>query len=164
MMRITEESLKIIDYQTSLSHYFYEINKEWVSAMFVMEAIDEKVLKNPDEYIIAQGGRIWFVEHPSHGIVGTCALKNHGQNNFELTKMGVFKKARGLKVGEFLLKHVIKESISHMDISNLFLLTNKDCQAAIHLYEKNGFHHSQEVMNTYGSLYSRCNVAMIYKG
>ena len=46
--------------------------------------------------------------------------------------------------------------------NTLFLLTNKDCEAAIHLYEKNGFTHCADIMDKYGSAYERCNVAMRY--
>jgi len=50
-----------------------------------------------------------------------------------------------------------------MGAETLYLLTNKDCAAAIHLYEKNGFHHDAEIMARYGARYERCNVAMRYE-
>jgi ribosomal protein S18 acetylase RimI-like enzyme len=45
----------------------------------------------------------------------------------------------------------------------LYLLTNRKCASAIHLYEKLGFEHSGEIMRRYGSRYERCDVAMIYR-
>ena len=45
----------------------------------------------------------------------------------------------------------------------LFLLTNARCEAAVHLYEKLGFHHDQAIMDFYGAEYERCNVAMRYR-
>jgi N-acetylglutamate synthase-like GNAT family acetyltransferase len=50
-----------------------------------------------------------------------------------------------------------------MNIENLFLLTNKKCAAAIHLYEKSGFEHSDFIMQRFASSYQRCNVAMLYR-
>jgi ribosomal protein S18 acetylase RimI-like enzyme len=46
----------------------------------------------------------------------------------------------------------------------LYLLTNSDCAAAIHLYEKFGFRHDREIMAEYGARYERSNVAMRYWG
>jgi N-acetylglutamate synthase-like GNAT family acetyltransferase len=94
-------------------------------------------------------------------VVGACALAKKSEGVFELTKMGVVSTVRGLKVGEQLLQYVLTlaPSFAH---NTLFLLTNKRCQAAIHLYLKNGFEHCKETMNKYGSAYERCNVAMRY--
>lgn len=36
-----------------------------------------------------------------------CALLKRGEGAYELTKMGVLSSARGLKVGEIFLQHVI---------------------------------------------------------
>ena len=148
-------------FEPALAHHFEIINKEWIDDMFVLETIDEQVLEDPQSHIIDKGGKIWFAEHPTLGIVGTCAFWNKGNNNFELTKMGVLKSARGLKIGEILLQHVLNEAQS-LGIKKLFLLTNSKCESAIHLYEKNGFVHDKTIMQDYGQNYARCNVAMSY--
>lgn len=153
--------IEFIDYRPALRHYFKEINEQWITKMFTLEAGDRSTLDHPEAQIINRGGRIWFAKHKTLGIIGTCALLKKDGNNFELTKMGVMENARGLKVGERLLKHILQE-VDFMKLDTLFLLTNKLCEAAIHLYEKNGFVHSKEIMTTYGSLYKRCNVAMLY--
>ena len=150
-------------FEPALAHHFKTINKQWIDDMFVLETVDKQVLEDPQSHIINQGGKIWFAEHPTLGIVGTCAFWNKGDNHFELTKMGVLKSARGLKVGEILLQHVLNEAKS-LGIKKLFLLTNSKCEAAIHLYEKNGFEHDKTIMQDYGQKYARCNVAMLYKG
>jgi ribosomal protein S18 acetylase RimI-like enzyme len=149
-------------FSTALAHHFYSINKEWIDEMFVLEDIDQQVLENPQHHIIDKGGKIWFAEHHSLGIVGTCALWHKGDNHYELTKMGVLKTARGLKVGEILLQHVLSAT-QLMKANSVFLLTNAKCESAIHLYEKNGFVHDQHIMQQYGKNYSRCNVAMLFK-
>ncbi|AGH44198.1 bifunctional helix-turn-helix transcriptional regulator/GNAT family N-acetyltransferase [Paraglaciecola psychrophila] len=149
-------------FEPALAHHFETINKEWIDEMFVLETIDKQVLEDPQSHIIDKGGKIWFAEHPTLGIVGTCAFWNKGDNSFELTKMGVLKSARGLKVGEILLQHVLSEAQS-LSIKKLFLLTNAKCESAIHLYEKNGFVHDKTVMQEYGQNYARCNVAMLSK-
>jgi N-acetylglutamate synthase-like GNAT family acetyltransferase len=62
-----------------------------------------------------------------------------------------------------LLQHVLNEARS-LGIKKLFLLTNSKCEAAIHLYNKNGFVHDKTIMQDYGQDYARCNVAMLYRG
>jgi N-acetylglutamate synthase-like GNAT family acetyltransferase len=114
--------------------------------------------------IIDKGGDILFVEVAGLGVVGACALMpSKDAGAFELTKMGVLDAARGLKAGEFLLAAVLKRA-REMRVETLFLLTNRKCAAAIHLYEKLGFVHDAGIMATYGARYERCDVAMLYTG
>ena len=145
------------------SPHFDRINREWITQMFHLESIDESVIGHPQRNIIDKGGFIWFAEHPNFGIVGTCALMKKGEGVFELTKMGVVSEARGLKVGEGLLQHVLSLAPA-IAFNTLFLLTNKKCESAIHLYEKNGFVHCEDVMQQFGCAYERCDVAMLFKG
>jgi N-acetylglutamate synthase-like GNAT family acetyltransferase len=127
--------------------------------MFYLEPIDEKVLGNPESIIIKKGGHILFVEVPNLGIVGTCALLKTGNNQYELSKMGVLESARGTGAGNFLLKAIIEKAKS-IGADRLYLLTNRKCETAIRLYEKSGFHHDKTVMDEFGWEYSRCDVAM----
>lgn len=154
--------LEILDYSPDLARDFYTINAQWISDMFVMEETDERVLSDPDTHIISRGGTILFVKSPVHGIVGAGALMPAGDDGaFELTKMGVLQASRGEKAGEFLLAALIQRAKS-IGVKKLFLLTNAKCEAAIHLYEKLGFVHDEEIMRDYGARYERCNVAMLY--
>jgi N-acetylglutamate synthase-like GNAT family acetyltransferase/DNA-binding MarR family transcriptional regulator len=155
--------LIVREYSDDLARDFYEINAEWINAMFRLEQTDREVLQNPRERIIEPGGAILFVEAPGLGVVGACALQKTGEDSFELTKMGVRASARGLKAGEFLLAAIIDRAKA-MRAETLYLLTNKRCEAAIHLYEKLGFQHDAEIMAEYGSRYERCDVAMRYSG
>ncbi len=153
--------LRILPYTEALAPHFREINLEWIRAMFVVEAADEEVLDDPETHILQPGGQIWFAEVAKLGIVGTCAVKKSGEGEFELTKMGVRESARGHKVGEALLRRVVFEA-KRVGAKQLYLLTNAKCEAAIHLYEKNGFVHSKAIMRRYGARYDRCDVAMLY--
>lgn len=154
-------AVEIVTYQPNLAKYFYSINAQWVNKMFKMEEIDEKILSNPQKYIIDEGGQIWFARHEEQGVIGTCAVKNFGDKWFELTKMGVLASSRGLKAGEVLLKQVL-DDCHKMDMDTLFLLTNKKCEAAIHLYEKNGFVHDRGIKAKFNGLYERSDVFMKY--
>jgi N-acetylglutamate synthase-like GNAT family acetyltransferase len=153
------DDLKFISFTPPLAKHFKAINEQWISEMFQMEALDTDILQYPQQRVIEPGGHIWFAQHASLGVIGTCAIVKKAEGVFELTKMGVLQQARGLKAGERLLRHVLAES-EKMSIKCLFLLTNIKCAAAIHLYEKNGFTHDTNIMTQYGSAYKRCNVAM----
>jgi len=154
-------ALRLVEYDERLAPEFDAITREWVTDMFTLEANDIKIIENPKKMILDRGGEILFVEAGSHGIVGTCALMPVDGSSFELTKMGVRASARGLKAGEFLLARVL-ERARQLPIGELFLLTNKKCAAAIHLYEKAGFIHDAGIMERFGKRYARCDVAMSY--
>lgn len=158
--RVNNE-VEILEFTPELASHFKSINNEWIVDMFELEDTDREILDNPQKIIIEPGGKIYFAKHSRLGIVGTCALLKQATGRFELTKMGVLKSARGLKIGETLLEHVVHQA-TELQIENLYLLTNKKCQAAIHLYEKAGFKHDIETMNNYGKRYIRCDVAMRY--
>lgn len=155
------KGLRIHEFSEALAPLFRSINAEWIEAMYNMEQTDEDVLDHPRERIVEKGGDILFVEAAGLGIVGTCALQKTGESQYELTKMGVLEKARGLKAGEYLLKAVI-ERARQKGAERLYLLSNKKSEAAVHLYEKLGFQHDNQIMKEFGSRYARCNVAMLY--
>jgi DNA-binding MarR family transcriptional regulator/L-amino acid N-acyltransferase YncA len=155
--------LAIRAYDDSLAGAFYEINAEWITTMFTMEAADRATIEHPRAHIVDPGGAILFVEAPGLDVIGTCALRKQADGVFELTKMAVRPAARGLKAGEFLLQATIAHALG-MGAETLYLLTNEACAPAIHLYEKNGFQHDAGIMADYGARYDRCNVAMRYVG
>tara|TARA_R110001599_G_scaffold151336_3_gene336007 strand:+ start:105 stop:1082 length:978 start_codon:yes stop_codon:yes gene_type:complete len=151
----------IIEYADDLAGTFYAINAEWISEMFTLEQADREILSNPRDLIVDKGGAVMFVSTGGLGIVGTCALMPMGNGRFELTKMGVLKSARGRKSGEFLLAAAL-ERARRMEMESLYLLTNRKCAAAIHLYEKLGFVHDASLLDAGGKRYERCDVAMSY--
>lgn len=162
-MTAMTQDLRILPYTPDRAAFFEAVNREWIESMFVLEDLDAKVLADPQTHIMDSGGDILFVEVEGKGLVGAGALKKLGPGVYELTKMGVTADARGHKAGEALLKALIDRA-QEMKAEKLFLLTNSICEAAIHLYEKNGFEHSDEIKETYGKMYCRCDVAMEWQG
>ena len=157
-----EPRLEVVDYRDELADKFYELNEAWISDMFIMEEADEIVMKNPRGYIIDKGGHILFIRAADGEIIGAGALQPvNDEGDWELTKMGVDARRRGEKAGELLLAALIQRA-RQIGVERLHLLTNKKCEAAIHLYEKLGFYHSDEVMQTFAAKYERANVAMRY--
>jgi DNA-binding MarR family transcriptional regulator/N-acetylglutamate synthase-like GNAT family acetyltransferase len=157
-------AMTIREFEDDLAEPFYRINADWIETMFVLEENDITLLSNPRELIIDKGGAILFAQTPDLGVVGTCAIMRMKDGWFELTKMGVSPTARGRKVGEALLAAALDKARAMGVADRLYLLTNRKCAAAIHLYEKLGFEHDDEIMTTFGSRYERCDVAMRFRG
>jgi DNA-binding MarR family transcriptional regulator/N-acetylglutamate synthase-like GNAT family acetyltransferase len=153
--------LTILEYSDELAPVFRDINAQWIEVMYQMEQADREVLDNPRAQIIDKGGDILFVDAEGLGVVGTCALRQTGADQYELTKMGVLESARGRKAGEFLLKAVIARA-ERLGAKRLYLLSNRKSAAAVHLYEKLGFAHDAGIMAEFGARYERSNVAMLY--
>jgi len=142
---------------------FARINRQWIEEGYEVEAVDQAQLSDPRAAIIEPGGEILFVDDPELGIIGTCGLLPTGPREFELVKMAVAPEARGRGAGEFLLRATIERAFA-LGAERLFLLTNKRAEAAIKLYERNGFVHDAEILARCGGEYARCDVAMLYVG
>lgn len=153
--------VRICEFRDDLADTFFRLNAEWIAEMFALEQADVEMLSEPRAKIINRGGVILFAETDDLGIVGTCALTPDQDGWWELAKMSVAKSARGRGIGEFLMVQTLKRARS-LKIEKLYLLTNRRCEAAVHLYEKFGFRHDPEIMRLFGSHYARCNVAMSY--
>jgi DNA-binding MarR family transcriptional regulator/GNAT superfamily N-acetyltransferase len=155
--------LRIRKFEAALAPVFAEIGREWITASYTLEDTDRAVLDDPVGTIIAPGGDVLFIEAEGLGVVGTVALRRTAEGEFELTKMGVRESARGMRAGEKLMQAAIQRA-RELGARELYLLTNKKAVAAIRLYEKSGFEHSQTVMRDHGAAYARADVAMRYTG
>lgn len=159
--RMNPARLTIREYSDDLAPYFHDIDADWINDMFRVESTDREALENPHAWIVDPSGVILFAEAKGLGIVSTCALQKMDERSFELTKMGVQTFARGLKVGEFLLRVVI-ERATQIGAEPFFLLIDTKCVAGIRLYEKAGFQRDADIVARYGERHSRCDVAMRY--
>lgn len=157
------QGLAIRPFRDELAADFARINRQWIEEMYTLEPVDEAQLSDPRGTIVSPGGDILFVEDPELGLVGTCGLLPTAPGEFELIKMAVLPEARGKGAGEFLLRATIERAFA-MGAERLFLLTNSKSQAAIRLYERNGFVHDGEILARCGGEYERCDVAMRYVG
>ncbi len=148
--------LEIIEFEPVYRDNFRILNEEWLIKFFRIEDIDRKVLGNPEKYILDDGGFILFARYQNE-IVGTCALINQGKYGFELSKMAVTEKHRGLKIGLKLAEEMIEKAKS-IGEKKIFLETNSKLKPAIALYEKLGFKHRTPKFDH--SKYERADVYM----
>ncbi|WBV59241.1 GNAT family N-acetyltransferase [Chryseobacterium camelliae] len=149
--------VKIVDYDPKYQQDFRNLNEEWISKFFKMEASDYKMLDNPEDYIINKGGHIVFALLNDEA-VGTCALIKTSEEPliFELAKMAVSPKAQGKKIG-YLIGETLIGKAKDLKAKEIFLETNTSLVPAIKLYEKLGFQH----ITVADSPYERCDTKML---
>lgn len=161
MMRLqASQAAEIIGFEARYQEDFKRLNVEWLEKYFYVEAINHDVLSRPEAQIIEPGGFIFLARYDGE-IVGTCALIRHAHRRFELSKMAVTERYRGLRIGYKLLQAAIAQFLA-LGAKELFLETSTKLEAAIRLYEANGFCHTPRPKGA--AHYRRSDVYMVYQG
>ena len=150
------DTIEIVNYESAYKEIFRDLNVEWISAYFKMEASDYIALDNADSYILQNGGHI-LVALLNKEPVGVCALIKMDDPiyDFELAKRAVAPKAQGNKIG-WLIGEAIKNKARLIGAKTLYLESNTILTPAISLYRKLGF---TEVFG-HNTSYERCNIQM----
>lgn len=151
-------ALRIVPFAPALREHFYRLNADWLRRYFYLEAIDHRVLSEPEAEILEPGGAILFAMLGDE-VVGTCALKHESAGVYELTKMAVDERHRGLGIGRALLDGAIAEFRRRRG-RRLFLESNSKLVPALRLYESVGFEHQPALKPD--SHYQRSDVYMIW--
>lgn len=149
------KKVEIIEFNQKYVEAFARLNYEWIEQLFKIEEHDREMLDNPIEYIVKEGGQIFFALLRDE-VVGTVALLKVGEDSFELAKMAVTSKYRGLKIGDKLMSACLKYA-KKVGKKQVFLLSNRKLIPAITLYKKFGFH---EVPLDPNNLYERTDIQM----
>ena len=150
--------MEIVDFVPEYAGAFERLNLEWLEKYFWVEDVDRVILSNPQLEVIEHGGHILFVRVADE-LVGTVALKHHGEGRYELTKMAVTAGQQGLGLGRALLSAAIGRFHS-ISGQNMFLESHSSLKTAIKLYESAGFHHASHPT---GSDYQRSDTYMVYQ-
>ena len=151
--------IQIVDYNEEYYQVFKDLNVEWISTYFKMEAADYEALDHPNEYILKNGGHIFVALYQKEPL-GVCALikMNDSKYDYELAKMAVSPKAQGKNIG-WLLGTAIIDKAKSLGASTIYLESNTILKPAINLYQKLGF---QKIVGI-TSPYERCNIQMELK-
>lgn len=158
-IRTDHAAAEIVDFSQEDAGAFRDLNVEWLERFFAIEPVDERVLSNPIGEIIEHGGFILMARR-SGDIVGTVALKHHGNGVFELTKMAVTGRSQGHGIGRLLLAAAIDRFRSACGM-HLYLESHSSLVPALRLYESQGFRHA---VPPRPSEYRRADVYMVYAG
>jgi len=131
----------IREFQPGDEAAFRDLNEEWITRYFRIEAKDQEAFADPQEKILKAGGRIFFAILNSQ-CVGCCALIRIGkdEDEYEVAKMAVTSKVQGAGIGRKVL-HATIEAARASGARRLYLETNHALEPAIRLYESAGFKH-----------------------
>ncbi|MBN1213781.1 MAG: bifunctional helix-turn-helix transcriptional regulator/GNAT family N-acetyltransferase [candidate division Zixibacteria bacterium] len=137
MPGFTGNRVRFHEYRSTFKKYFRKLNYEWLAEYFEVEKDDEKILSDPQRYIVKPGGQIFFAEYEGE-IVGTAALVKHSARTYEIAKMAVTKKHRYRGIGAQLARIAIDKAAA-LGAGELLVATSLKLEAATNLYRKLGF-------------------------
>lgn len=134
---------------------FFDLNKAWLEAHFLLESYDIEVLSNPEREVLDGGGEIHF------GLLGeeaiaTFALTQRRKGVMELNKMAVHLNHRGKGIGHLMMNRVM-DICRLRNVQTLELYSHTSLASAIHLYHKFGF---KAIPMPADCVYDRANTRM----
>lgn len=151
---LSSASIQLRPFQAGDAEAFRKLNEAWIKQYFGLEEHDNEMLGDPEGYILAAGGHIFFAV--SNGeCIACCALIPISAGVYEVAKMAVAEPWQGRGIGRRVLAYTIEQGRS-LGASSLYLETNSKLANAVHLYESLGFQH----LPPKPSPYVRANVFM----
>jgi serine phosphatase RsbU (regulator of sigma subunit)/ribosomal protein S18 acetylase RimI-like enzyme len=152
--------VEIINYSPDLKEHFKKLNLEWLNKYFKVEKPDERILNNPEKYIIKKGGFVLFAS-VGGTICGTTAMNKISDEVFELSKMAVSENYQGRQIGKKIALEAIERAKS-LGAKKIVLETNNMLNKAVNLYKKLGFTEVKYETDD-KSLYERPTFKMEYR-
>lgn len=131
------KAVEIIDYSPEHREAFRVLNEEWLKRFFAVEEDDERLLRHPEDEIIARGGAVFFARLGGK-IVGTTALLKRDNETYEIAKMAVTPNAQRKQAGRRLAEAAIARA-RQKGAKKIILMTDNRLRAAVGLYRKLGF-------------------------
>ena len=148
-------ALTIVPFSSEHREAFFELNRAWLEASFLIEPYDLKVLKHPEEMILNQGGAIYFGLLDGEA-VATFALTPQGPGVMELNKMAVRDDCQSLGIGQRLM-HFMTAECTRTGVNVIELYSHTKLKSALHIYRKFGF---TDAALPEDCVYDRANVRM----
>ena len=131
--------MEIVEFEPAHAGAFKALNEAWIAKYFVLEPKDREVLDDPQDKIIATGGRI-FMALEGGDAIGCVALLKMADGGYEVAKMTVSERLRGSGLGRILMQRCI-DAGAEDGAMRLYLETNSSLAPAIGLYRAMGFIH-----------------------
>jgi putative acetyltransferase len=134
------DHIEIVTYRPELQPAFERLNRQWLEANSLLEPADLECLQNPESYVLANGGEVFFAMDQGE-VIGTCAAIRFPPSTVELAKLAVSPEAQGRGIGRLLCNHVLQfaRGVGATDVE---LTSNTALVNAIRLYESLGFRHA----------------------
>ncbi len=150
-------SVRIRPYAPGDARAFHDLNVQWLTTFFVVEAKDEAMLTDPERLILNPGGQILVADQEGQSI-GCVALIPTPDDAYEVAKMAVAPELQGQGIGRRLLEAAIAWA-RERGAGRLYLESNARLTPALRLYESLGFRHLPPEVRPV-SPYSRADVFM----
>lgn len=129
--------MRIVSYDPQYKQDFIDMNRAWISEMFVMEPEDERELANIEPYL-AGGGQIFFALDEDDRVIACCMLAPREDGDWEIMKLA----ARGMYTGTGAGSACLQACIDYaktLKLPKIIIVSNRRCTHAVHLYRKFGF-------------------------
>lgn len=129
--------IQIREYTQQDHEDFCRLNRAWISEHWQLEQRDYDEMEQMRDGV--EGGFVLVALDHTH-IVGTIAfLPMDGREyDYELAKFTVRQDMRGKGIGRMLMKAALDKAARERG-KRVYIITNKLCHSAIHLYEQFGF-------------------------
>lgn len=129
--------MRVVSYNNKYKNEFIELNKMWISTMFVIEDEDISELSNIESYI-KDGGQIFFELDDNENVMACCMIAPRRDGDWEIMKFAAKGMYTGSGAGSACLKACIDYAKENM-VKKIILVSNRKCVQAVHLYKKFGF-------------------------
>jgi ribosomal protein S18 acetylase RimI-like enzyme len=141
------KQIEIVTYEEKYHDDFKRLGYEWLEKYVTVEPEDIKILTSPKEVILDTGGFIFFAKYQNE-IVGTVSLIKVDETTYELAKLAVTEKYKGLKLGNLLMETAIQQA-KEQYATKIILYTDHKLATALVLYQKFGFQEIPMINNKY---------------
>jgi len=130
-------TLTLVNYEKKYYSQLKALTLEWLEKYLSVEPEDEKFIENPEEYVLQKGGFIYIALY-NNEVIGTVSLYKVTAHQYELAKLAITEKYKGLGFGKALVEFAIQKAKS-LQAKELVLYTTKRLAAAYNLYLTYGF-------------------------
>ena len=131
------QPLTFIPFTPAYRKAFFDRNKAWLEAYFLLEPFDIQVLSDPETMVLQPGGEVHFGLLDGEAIA-TFALTPRAKGTLELNKMAVKESHRSRGYGHQMMEYLIG-LCRERGVHTLELYSHTSLASAIHLYRKFGF-------------------------
>jgi len=136
-MKKQQNIIEFIEYSDPHKEILKTLTLEWLEKYVSVEPEDEKFIENPRSYVIDKGGYIFLAKYNDE-IIGTVSLCKVDDNTYELAKLAVTEKYKGIKLGKQLIQLAI-DKCKTVEARKIILYTAKKLEVAHALYLQFGF-------------------------
>jgi len=139
---------------------FISLSIEWLEKYVEVEPIDLEILHDPERHIVSRGGTIFFARVDNE-TVGTVAMIPLDEGIFELAKLAVTEKYKGLRIGQRLMERCIAFA-EVSQAKKIILFTTDVLVPAVNLYRRCGFVEVALTGNKYAEADMRMELTLSY--